>query len=422
MGQCVTAALPTQLEAEDYCGFNETTPGTNSGAGSSPACDRGDGVDIQTTADDHGPGNCNIGWTSAGEYLDYQLNSPGGQFDIILRAASSTGMTGRELAVALDGTAVGSVTFDGTGWQSFTDLTLAGVTMSAGIHDLRVTFVNGATNLNHLEFSASGGGGSALIDADFSTGAAGFSYADDTFRSTANPAYAAGSATGGALQVVVGGVNGADITNGMSGGWSGTFTAPTAMTVDISFDYTVTFPCNYEPDETGQILFALDGALLGSGANTSLIDRDGGSNCNNAPIRQSYQGSAAVTAGVHTITLGAYNNKKTTATEQLTATFDNVRVTGAPQAASCTDGLQNQDETDIDCGGATCGACADGLTCIVGGDCVSGQCTGGVCQTAAPCANGTLPAKIEAEAYCAFFESDPGDQLWRVELSRLRPR
>ena len=39
-------------------------------------------------------------------------------------------------------------------------------------------------------------------------------------------------------------------------------------------------------------------------------------------------------------------------------------------AHSCSDGVQNGDETDVDCGGS-CGPCADGLACGRAADCAS---------------------------------------------------
>jgi len=48
---------------------------------------------------------------------------------------------------------------------------------------------------------------------------------------------------------------------------------------------------------------------------------------------------------------------------------------------SCNDGLLNQDETDIDCGGLTCDPCNDGAACIGADDCMSGQCGDGQCYT-----------------------------------------
>lgn len=47
---------------------------------------------------------------------------------------------------------------------------------------------------------------------------------------------------------------------------------------------------------------------------------------------------------------------------------------------TCSDGIQNGTESDIDCGGASCSTCADGDSCTVPGDCTSGVCTLGICQ------------------------------------------
>lgn len=53
--------------------------------------------------------------------------------------------------------------------------------------------------------------------------------------------------------------------------------------------------------------------------------------------------------------------------------------TGAAPCASCFDKTQDFDETDVDCGGSYCGACALGLQCMQGSDCLSGKCASGVC-------------------------------------------
>jgi hypothetical protein len=42
--------------------------------------------------------------------------------------------------------------------------------------------------------------------------------------------------------------------------------------------------------------------------------------------------------------------------------------------------VQNQGESDIDCGGSKCGACADNKKCGTGTDCTSLVCGGGICQ------------------------------------------
>ncbi|HTR54721.1 MAG TPA: DUF4215 domain-containing protein [Kofleriaceae bacterium] len=54
---------------------------------------------------------------------------------------------------------------------------------------------------------------------------------------------------------------------------------------------------------------------------------------------------------------------------------------GCTKPATCTDGIQNEDETDVDCGGTTCFArCADGKHCVGNSDCASATCTATVCQ------------------------------------------
>jgi hypothetical protein len=84
-----------------------------------------------------------------------------------------------------------------------------------------------------------------------------------------------------------------------------------------------------------------------------------------------------------------------------------------PTAASCANGMKDGDETDIDCGGATCPACATGHGCSVGGDCVSRVCTAGKCTSDAGCADGTREGFADAAAFtniaaCAGAWSLPG--------------
>lgn len=52
-----------------------------------------------------------------------------------------------------------------------------------------------------------------------------------------------------------------------------------------------------------------------------------------------------------------------------------------PPPVSCSDGMQNQGETDIDCGGPNCPlSCMIGQSCLVNGDCHSNVCMSGQCQ------------------------------------------
>jgi hypothetical protein len=56
--------------------------------------------------------------------------------------------------------------------------------------------------------------------------------------------------------------------------------------------------------------------------------------------------------------------------------------------ASCTNGVQDSTETDIDCGGAACPPCAIGMRCRIGPDCADGACTESMCR-ASTCADRT---------------------------------
>jgi hypothetical protein len=69
-----------------------------------------------------------------------------------------------------------------------------------------------------------------------------------------------------------------------------------------------------------------------------------------------------------------------------------------PAAASCTDGIKNGNETDVDCGGGTCPKCATGKGCLAGADCVSGICSAGICQ--APTCNDGVKNGTETDVDC----------------------
>ncbi len=51
----------------------------------------------------------------------------------------------------------------------------------------------------------------------------------------------------------------------------------------------------------------------------------------------------------------------------------------APVPTSCTDGVRNGTETDVDCGGS-CGRCGIDAACQANGDCDNGQCAAGLCS------------------------------------------
>jgi Cys-rich repeat protein len=59
--------------------------------------------------------------------------------------------------------------------------------------------------------------------------------------------------------------------------------------------------------------------------------------------------------------------------------------------SDCTDSVKDDAETDVDCGGGTCGACGVGKACVTDYDCTTETCRSNVCRctTNADCASGT---------------------------------
>jgi hypothetical protein len=175
----------------------------------------------------------------------------------------------------------------------------------------------------------------AVIDAHFDTDADGFAYADDGFRGTAQPAYASGTRlatggfTGGALQVSLGGIDNAVITN-MSGGWSHSFDLPHAGRVQLSLRVRLTQTSEYESNEQSQALVSIDGALVGTGLNDFIAQVAGDGN-GGAPRTSGWQlvtldlGTRSV--GSHVLRLGGFNNQKTLNNESTEVLIDDVLLT-----------------------------------------------------------------------------------------------
>lgn len=202
----------------------------------------------------------------------------------------------------------------------------------------------------------------ALADANFDSSAEGFAYADDTFRNSNQPAHASGSRisnggfSGGALNVLLGGLDNNDIFN-MSGSWDFPFSLPSTMQVSVSFRYNLTQAANYESDELTQVLLAVDGALVGSGTNDYLAQIRGNGNGGGSQST-GWQEAAfqlgAFSAGNHVISIGGFSNKKTFADEQSDLRFDNVLITVSDAIANNvlaeadfdggTDGFTYQDD------------------------------------------------------------------------------
>ncbi len=57
----------------------------------------------------------------------------------------------------------------------------------------------------------------------------------------------------------------------------------------------------------------------------------------------------------------------------------------AQTVLECSNGVMDGFETSIDCGGGTCSACGDGSACLAARDCASGACEGNLCVVGPSC-------------------------------------
>lgn len=142
-GECSTThSAPGRIEAEKFGDYNEQT------ASSSGNCNTGHPVDMQFTDDPDGS-RCNVGWTSPGEWLQYDVDvTSSGSYAVFLRLASA--QSGQTVRLEVNGVEVGSADVPNNGWQSFSSVHVADIPLTAGPHTFRVVFETGNVNLNYL--------------------------------------------------------------------------------------------------------------------------------------------------------------------------------------------------------------------------------------------------------------------------------
>ena len=226
--------------------------------------------------------------------------------------------------------------------------------------------------LDNFQFNLSNGGIDAgsndavevfeSISETFGSDSGDFTYSDDTFKSTSQPAYADGQwgstygfSSGGGLKVDLGGIDDADVS-GMSGGWQTTFTLSSPTEVYISLQYKLTQEEDYESDEYSQVMLTVDGVTHGSGGQ-EYVERITGDGEGGGEITTGWKifntSLGELSSGSHTLTIGGYNNQKTLTTESTHIYLDDISVyelaTDIVGANRKIDGDGNGDE-DVDMG------------------------------------------------------------------------
>lgn len=155
----ITHAIPGTIQMEEFdeggngISYSDNSPGSEVTPVVNFRTD--EDVDIQTCTD--AGGGYNVGYTKAGEWLEYTVNvATAGNYDIAFRLACNG--TGRTVSVSVNGTALGttlSVPNTG-GWQTWSTASLTNLPLKAGQQVLRLTV--GAVddvNLNYISFTRS---------------------------------------------------------------------------------------------------------------------------------------------------------------------------------------------------------------------------------------------------------------------------
>ncbi|MEI6914295.1 MAG: carbohydrate-binding protein, partial [Armatimonadota bacterium] len=153
------------LEAEDYTTYSDTTTGNTGGKY------RTDSVDIDSGAD-----GCYVGWTAAGEWLEYPVHGDSRAYVAVLRYA---GTSQAKINLTLNGNNVtGDVLLPSTGnWQTWRSIVTPAFTLPAGASALRLNILTAGFNLNYITLAPIGDGGAGsdlLTGLHFAGGVADF--------------------------------------------------------------------------------------------------------------------------------------------------------------------------------------------------------------------------------------------------------
>ena len=173
------------------------------------------------------------------------------------------------------------------------------------------------------------------LDADFDLNENGFSYAPDTFNNTGKPSFSTGSyepyggLAGGGLRVFLG----PGSTGGpTSGGWSRDFSVGHDVTAQVTLSFRLLMDQGYESNEFGEAILEIDGVRYGKDVNNSLVhiigNGNGGGIDDTGWLIESF--TVPLSAGIHTLVVGAHNNNATYSDESVELFIDDVTIVAIP--------------------------------------------------------------------------------------------
>ena len=173
------------------------------------------------------------------------------------------------------------------------------------------------------------------LDAYFDLNEDGFSYAPDTFNNTVKPNFSTGSyapnggLAGGGLRVFLGPGSTGGAT---SGGWSQEFSVGRDVMAQVTLSFRLLMDQGYETNEFGEAILEIDGIRHGNDVNNSLVhvigNGNGGGIDDTGWLTESF--IVPLSAGIHTLVIGAYNNNATYSDESVEVFIDDVTIITLP--------------------------------------------------------------------------------------------
>lgn len=145
-----TAVIPGTIQFEEFdAGGQDISYNESSGTNQAGANIRTEPVDIEATTG----GGYNVGYVTQDEWLEYTVSvTTSGTYFFKVRHASQT--TTGSVKISINGVDVSnSLSLPMTGgWQTWTESTFSGISLSAGQHILRVTMLDDDMNLDYMVF------------------------------------------------------------------------------------------------------------------------------------------------------------------------------------------------------------------------------------------------------------------------------
>lgn len=144
--------VPGRIEAENFdlggngVAYYDVTSGNTGGVYRAL-----DAVDIQNCTD--AGGGFNIGWVSAGEWLEYSIYAAEpGNYTFTLRTASAAAATGTMRVYIDDVDVSGLLTVPLTGnWQTWANVSKPNIPLTQGNHTLKIFIASGEYNINYAD-------------------------------------------------------------------------------------------------------------------------------------------------------------------------------------------------------------------------------------------------------------------------------